>query len=149
CLPAHLPPPPARGRLLILAAGKAAASMTAAAERHYVDACAFPAARITGAAVTRGGYRCSTRFVPVTEAGHPVPDAAGVAATMTTLALADGAQDEDLVLALISGGASANWTAPIAGVSLGEAQATTRALLACGANITETNAVRKHLSRIK
>jgi hydroxypyruvate reductase len=88
-------------------------------------------------------------LVRVIEAGHPVPDAAGLAATLETLALADGAGPHDLVLVLISGGASANWIAPAPGLALAEKQAMTRALLASGAAISEINTVRKHLSRIK
>ena len=83
------------------------------------------------------------------EAGHPVPDAAGLAGTERALALADGASGDDLVLVLLSGGASANWIAPAAGITLAEKQAATRALLRSGANIGEINCVRKHLSRIK
>jgi hydroxypyruvate reductase len=147
CLPAHLPPP-SPGRLVMLAAGKAAASMTAVAERHYL-AGGLPAGRMGGLAVTRHGYGCPTRLVRVIEAGHPVPDAAGVAATLETLALADAAGADDLMLALVSGGASANWIAPASGLSLADKQAVTRALLACGASIVEINTVRKHLSRIK
>jgi glycerate 2-kinase len=149
CLRAHLPAPPASGRLLLLGSGKAAASMAAAAERHYLDHLGFPANRISGVAVTRRGYACPTRRVRVVEAGHPVPDAAGLAGTLETLAFADAATAEDLVLTLISGGASANWTAPAAGISLAEKQTVTRALLACGCSIFEINTVRKHLSRIK
>jgi glycerate 2-kinase len=149
CVPMHLPPAPASGRLIILAAGKAGASMAAVAERHYLDERGVPSARLSGIAVTRRGYGCRTRIVRVVEAGHPVPDAAGLAATRETLALADAAGGEDVVIALISGGASANWIAPAAGLSLQQKQAVTRALLACGASITEVNAVRKHLSRIK
>jgi glycerate 2-kinase len=145
----HLPAPPAGGRLLILAAGKAGASMAAAAERHYLDDRGLPATRIGGLAVTRRGYGCATRLTRVVESGHPVPDAAGLAATAETLALADAAGAEDLVLALISGGASANWIAPANGLSLTEKQAVTRALLRSGAAIGEINTVRKHLSRIK
>ena len=149
CLVPHLPAPPAAGRLLILAAGKAAGAMAEVAERHYVDDCGLAAARIGGLAVTRHGYGRPTRFVRVVEAGHPVPDAAGLAATTEMLALADRAGPADLVLVLISGGASANWIAPAAGLTLGEKQAVTRALLASGASISEINTVRKHLSRIK
>jgi glycerate 2-kinase len=149
CVPMHLPPAPASGRLIILAAGKAGASMAAVAERYYLDERGVPPARLSGIAVTRSGYGCPTRIVRVVEAGHPVPDAAGLAATSETLALADAAGGEDVVIALISGGASANWIAPAAGLSLQQKQAVTRALLACGASITEVNAVRKHLSRIK
>jgi glycerate 2-kinase len=149
CVPMHLPPAPASGRLIILAAGKAGASMAAVAERYYLDERGVPLARLSGIAVTRSGYGCPTRIVRVVEAGHPVPDAAGLAATSETLALADAAGGEDVVIALISGGASANWIAPAAGLSLQQKQAVTRALLACGASISEVNAVRKHLSRIK
>src|SRR5258708_503994 len=148
CVAQHLPPP-TDGRLVILAAGKAAGAMAALAERHYVDQGGMAPDRVSGLAVTRHGYGRPTRFVRLIEAGHPVPDAAGLAATSETLALADGAGPADLVLVLISGGASANWIAPAAGLSLGEKQAVTRALLASGASISEINTVRKHLSRIK
>ncbi len=83
------------------------------------------------------------------EAGHPIPDAAGLQAADRALELADGAQGTDLVLVLMSGGASANWIAPADGVSFADKQAVTRALLRSGANISEINCVRKHLSRIK
>ena len=123
--------------------------MTEVAERHYVEECRLPPERIGGLAVTRHGYARPTRLVPVIEAGHPVPDAAGLAATRETLALAEHAGAEDLILALISGGASANWIAPAAGITFDQKQALTRALLTSGASISEVNAVRKHLSRIK
>jgi hydroxypyruvate reductase len=148
CLPAHLPRPPSAGRLVMLAAGKAAGAMVEVAEQHYL-AQGFPAARIAGLAVTRHGYARPTRIVRVIEAGHPVPDAAGLAAAFETLALADQAGPDDLVLALISGGASANWVAPAGGLSLHEKRGLTRALLRSGASIGEINSVRKHLSRIK
>jgi glycerate 2-kinase len=147
CLRPHLPPPPASGRLLILAAGKAGASMAQVAEGYFLEERQFPGNRISGIAVTRRGYACPTRCVRVVEAGHPVPDAAGLAGAAETLALADSAAAHDLVL--ISGGASANWIAPAPGVSLADKQSVTRALLACGAAIAEINTVRKHLSRIK
>lgn len=149
CLVPHLPPPPSSGRLIVLAAGKAAGAMTEAAERHYLDTCGLPAGRLAGIAVTRPGYARPTRVVRMIEAGHPVPDAAGLSATLDTLALADSAGSGDLVLALVSGGASANWIAPAPGISLGEKQAVTRALLGSGAAIGEMNTLRKHLSRIK
>jgi len=148
CLPKHLPPPPPKGRLMVLAAGKGAGSMTEVAEHHYLDA-GFPAARLDGIAVTRHGYGRPTKKVPVIEAGHPIPDAAGLAAAEKTLRLAQSCTADDVVLALMSGGASANWIAPAAGITLAEKQAVTRALLRCGANIGEINTVRKHLSRIK
>jgi hydroxypyruvate reductase len=148
CLPSHLPPP-APGRLVLLAAGKAAGAMVEVAERHYLDDVRLPPQRLAGLAVTRRGHARPTRCLRVIEAGHPVPDAAGLAAALETLSLADSAGADDLVLVLISGGASANWIAPTAGLSLTEKQALTRALIASGASIAEMNAVRKHLSRIK
>jgi glycerate 2-kinase len=146
CLPANLPEPPRSGRLIVLAAGKAAGSMTEVADQHYAE---LPRERIAGLAVTRHGYKRPTRRIPVIEAGHPVPDAAGISATKRTLALADATDANDLVLVLLSGGASANWIAPAASLSLDEKQEVTRALLKSGAAISEMNAVRKHLSRIK
>lgn len=149
CLPPHLPEPPRSGRLLILAAGKSAGAMAEVTERHYLDDLGLPASRIGGLTVTRHGYARPTRSVRMIEAGHPVPDAAGLAATFEALALADAAGPDDIVIVLMSGGASANWIAPATGLSLTEKQAMTRALLASGASISEMNAVRKHLSRIK
>jgi hydroxypyruvate reductase len=83
------------------------------------------------------------------EAGHPIPDAAGLEGADRALKLAGEATSNDLVLVLMSGGASANWIAPTNGVSFEDKQATTRALLRSGATIGEINTVRKHLSRIK
>jgi glycerate 2-kinase len=133
----------------LLAAGKAAGSMTEVAEHHYLGELGLPESRITGLAVTRHGYGRPTRVVPVVEAGHPVPDAEGLAAAEKTLLLADAAKARDLVLVLISGGASANWIAPAPGLTLSQKQDVTRALLKSGASIGEINTVRKHLSRIK
>jgi glycerate 2-kinase len=149
CLSDHLPLAPGEGRLIILAAGKAAGSMTEIAERHYVERERLPENRLAGLAVTRHGYGRPTRCIPVIEAGHPMPDEAGLAATNQALALADAATAEDLVLVLVSGGASANWIAPAAGLDLAEKRTVTQALLRSGASIGEINAVRKHLSRIK
>ena len=147
CLPQNLPEPPPRGRLIILAAGKAAGAMTEVAERHYITL--LPVEKLAGLAVTRHGYGRPTRRIPVIEAGHPVPDKAGISATKRALALADAVEGEDLVLVLLSGGASANWIAPALGLTLEEKQVVTRALLESGAAIGEINTVRKHLSRIK
>jgi glycerate 2-kinase len=147
CLPLHLPDAPPAGRLIILAAGKAAGAMAQTAEAHYLDR--VPAARIAGLAVTRRGYCLRARIVEVMEAGHPVPDAASLAGAERALALAAGAGAGDLVLVLMSGGASANWIAPVPGLTLAEKQAVNRALLKSGAGIGDINAVRKHLSRIK
>jgi glycerate 2-kinase len=150
-LPALLPPSPPQpnGRLILLAAGKAAGSMAEVAEAFYLDKLQAPPERLSGVAVARHGYGRPTRVVRMIEAGHPVPDAAGLEAAERALALADGATAADLVLVLMSGGASANWIAPAHGVSFADKQAVTRALLRSGANIGEINIVRKHLSRIK
>jgi glycerate 2-kinase len=147
CLPPNLPELPPRGRLIVLAAGKAGGSMTEAAERHYLGRVAPD--RLAGIAVTRHGYGRPTRHIPVVEAGHPVPDEAGLQGTERALALALAAGADDLVLVLLSGGASANWIAPAKGITLAEKQAVTRALLRSGAAIGDMNALRKHLSRIK
>ena len=148
CLPPLLPPPP-KGRLIVLAAGKAAGSMTEVAEAHYLDTLKLAPARLTGVAVARHGYGRPTRAVNMIEAGHPVPDAAGLQAAVQALKLADAAGEDDLVLVLMSGGASANWIAPARSVSFEDKRAVTRALLRSGAGIGEINTVRKHLSRIK
>jgi glycerate 2-kinase len=147
-LPPLLPPPPP-GRLILLAAGKAAGSMTEVAEAHYLDRLRIAADRLTGVAVARHGYGRNLKRVRMIEAGHPVPDAAGLEGADCALKLAEGADVNDLVLVLISGGASANWIAPADGISFEEKQAVTRALLRSGATIGEINTVRKHLSRIK
>ena len=148
CLPPHLPEPPA-GRIIVLAAGKAAGSMAAAAERHYLDDLGLAPERLTGLAVARYGYGRPTRAIRMVEAGHPVPDDAGVSASEETLRLATSAGPDDIVLVLLSGGGSALWIAPADGVTLAAKQALTRALLASGARIGEINTVRRHLSRIK
>jgi hydroxypyruvate reductase len=148
CLPAHLPSPPSRGRLIVLAAGKAAGSMTEVAEQHYLVE-GLAGDRLAGIAVTRHGYARPTRVIEMIEAGHPVPDVAGLAATGRVLGLASSATADDLLLVLMSGGASANWIAPAGGLTLAEKRAVTTSLLRSGASIGEINTVRKHLSRIK
>ncbi|MBI5262293.1 MAG: DUF4147 domain-containing protein [Bradyrhizobium sp.] len=141
--------PAANGRVICLAAGKGAAAMAAAAERHYLDACGLEPARLVGIATTRHGHGVPTRRVKVIEAGHPMPDEAGLKGAAETLQLAHQATADDLLLVLLSGGGSANWIAPVDGVGFAQKQQVTRALLRSGAPIGEINTVRKHLSRIK
>lgn len=129
--------------LYAIGAGKASATMAQALEEILGNRLAG------GVVVTKYGYACPTRRVRVYEAGHPVPDEAGVRATREILALADQAGPDDLVLALISGGGSALLVAPAEGLTLADIQATTDALLTSGATINELNAVRKHLSAVK
>lgn len=148
CLPPHLPSPPAKGRLILLAAGKAAGSMTALAEAHYLDSGLDPA-RFVGHAVARHGYETKTRHVPMVAAGHPVPDQGSLDSAARALELAASATADDLVLVLLSGGGSANWVAPAGHLTLAEKQAVNKALLRSGAPIGEMNIVRKRLSRIK
>ncbi len=147
CVPPALPEPPENGRLIILGAGKGAAAMVQAAEAHYLDR--DTPVEITGCAVTRSGFTSPTRVIELLQGGHPVPDAGSVAAATRALEIARSATQNDLVLVLMSGGASALWSAPADGVTLEEKQHVTRGLLASGARISEINCVRKHLSRIK
>lgn len=147
CLPPHLPPHPANGRLLILGAGKAAAAMAQAAEAHY--GLVANSAGVEGLVTTRHGYALPTQRIEVMQSAHPVPDAASVEAALRALELARTATAEDLVLVLLSGGASALWAAPVDGITLEAKQHLTRQLLRSGAPIDEMNLVRKHLSRIK
>lgn len=140
-LPPHLPPPP-KGRLIVVAAGKAAADMAAVAERHYPGN--IP---LEGVAITRHGHSVPTRRIRVVEAGHPLPDGAGLVGAEELLDLVRSAKPDDHVLALVSGGGSSLLTLPAEPLSLGDVQATVRGLLNSGAPIADINCVRKHLSR--
>jgi hydroxypyruvate reductase len=151
CLPPHLPPPPDSGRILVLAVGKAAGAMALAAEEHYARlGCGD---RIGGFATMPHGYGATLPHSPLRleliEARHPTPDDASLAAAERALATAQSAGPEDLVLVLLSGGASSLWAAPAPGLALADKTALTRGLLKCGADIHEMNTVRRHLSRIK
>ena len=147
-LAAQLRPIP-KGRVICLAAGKGAAAMAATAERHYLDALGLEPSRLTGIATTRHGHGVPTRRIRVVEAGHPMPDEAGLKGAEETLRLAQEAEADDLLLVLLSGGGSANWIAPAEGITFAQKLSLTRALLRSGAPIGEVNTVRKHLSRIK
>ena len=140
-VPPHLPPPP-RGRTILVGAGKAAAAMARAAEDNWAGA-------ISGLVVTRYGHGVPCRRIEIIEASHPVPDATGSAAAARILAMVGGLTAEDLVLFLVSGGASALLALPAPGVTLADKREVTRALLKSGATIGEMNCVRKHLSAIK
>lgn len=132
-LPAH----PA-GNVIVIAAGKGAVPMAQAVEAHWPDA--------RGLAVTRTGYGGPLKSIELIEASHPVPDTAGLTAAQRALALAEEAREGDLVLVLLSGGASALLAAPL---DLTAKQEVTRSLVRSGATISEINLVRRHLSRIK
>jgi hydroxypyruvate reductase len=130
-------------QIVVVGIGKAAAPMAAATEDILGD-------RITrGVVVTKYGHVQPTRTIRIHEAGHPVPDDAGIAGAQAVLDQVKGLGADDLVLVLISGGGSALTPAPVDGITLAEKQALTKALLACGADIREMNTLRKHVSRIK
>jgi len=145
---AFLPAPP-KGRTLVLGAGKAGGAMAAA-----VDALWPANAPLSGLVITRyhhvpPAYAARPGRIEVVEAAHPVPDAAGLAATERLMALTAGLTADDLVLCLISGGGSALLTATAEGLTLEDKQAINKALLKSGAAIDEMNCLRKHLSRVK
>lgn len=127
----------------VVGAGKAGAPMAQAVEEVLGD-------RLTAGAVNvKYGYTLPTRIVELCEAGHPIPDEAGVRGAQKIAALLEAAGPEDLVLCLISGGGSALMCLPVEGVSLADMKALTDALLAAGATINEINAIRKHLEQLK
>ncbi|MGL4396084.1 MAG: glycerate kinase type-2 family protein [Hyphomicrobium sp.] len=147
CLPPHLPPVPKDGRIIIIGGGKGSAAMAVAAERHYIAA--GQGDKISGLISTRHGFGLPTQIIEILEAGHPVPDDNSIVGATRAIALAQSAGPNDLVLCLLSGGASAIWAAPVEGVSFAAKQLTTKLLLRSGLPISEMNCVRKHLSRIK
>ncbi len=141
-LAAHLPDKP-RGRCVVVGAGKSAALMAAALEA------AWPDVALSGVVVTRYGHSVPTARIAVIEASHPVPDANSERGARRVLEAVRGLGADDLVIALISGGGSALMALPAPGLNFADKQALNRALLACGATISEMNCLRKHLSAIK
>lgn len=141
----HRLPPRPKGRTIVLGAGKASARMAAAFEEAWGQA----GGTCEGLVVTRYGHAVPTRSVEIVEAAHPVPDEAGLNAARRILALAHEAGPDDLVVCLISGGASALLSLPVDGITFADKQALNRALLKSGAPIGEMNLVRKSLSAIK
>ena len=141
CLPPHLPPRP-RGRMVVIGAGKASAAMARAVEDN-VDG------PLDGLVVTRYGYAVRCERIEIVEAAHPVPDAAGIEAARRIRERVAGLTADDLVLCLISGGGSALLAAPAPGLTLADKQVVNKALLKSGANISEMNCVRRHLSALK
>lgn len=138
----HLPSPP-KGRCVVVGAGKASAAMAAALEA------AWPHVDLSGVVVTRYGHAVPTARIEIIEASHPVPDDKSAEAAKRILAAVEGLTADDMVIALISGGGSALMVAPAEGMTLADKMAVNRTLLASGATISDMNAVRKHLSRIK
>jgi len=141
CLPPYLPQPP-KGRTIVIGAGKASAAMARALEDHWPSP-------LQGIVVTRYGYRVPCQWIEIVEAAHPVPDQAGIEATQRIRDCVRGLDKDDLVIALISGGASALLVAPGSGLSLHDKQVINTELLKSGATISEMNCVRRHLSGVK
>ena len=137
---------PLKGRCLVLGAGKAAASMALALEQYAQEN--WPQAKLEGMVITRYGHGLATKSIQVIEAGHPVPDEAGLNGAQETLRLIRTLQPGDQLIALISGGGSSLLTLPAADLSIQDLQVTTQALLMSGAPIGQMNIVRKHLSGI-
>ena len=140
-VPAVLPPAPERA--IVIGAGKASAAMAKAVEDTWPDT------HLSGIVVTRYGYEVPCERIEIVTASHPVPDAAGRDAAQRILEAAMAAGEDDLVVAVISGGGSALLTAPAEGISFAEKQEVNRMLLRSGADIGEMNTLRKHISAIK
>jgi hydroxypyruvate reductase len=129
--------------IYVIGAGKASGQMARAVERLL-------GARISGGEINvKDGHASPLRRIRIHECGHPVPDQRGVAGARRIAQIANQAGPDDLIVCLISGGASALLPFPAPPITLAQKQKTTRLLLACGASIHEINCVRKHISRIK
>lgn len=138
----NLPEKP-KGRCVVIGAGKASAAMAAG-----LDA-AWPDVELSGVVVTRYDHAVPAGRIAIVEAAHPRPDENSLAGAKRLLAAVEGLTPDDLVIALISGGGSSLVTLPAGTMTLADKRAVNDALLKSGANITEMNAVRKHLSGIK
>jgi hydroxypyruvate reductase len=138
------------GRLIVVGAGKAGAPMVEAIEEIFGD-------QITaGHVIVKYGYTSPKSKIPnlksqisIVEAGHPVPDEAGLRAAQEIVSLLRETEPDDTIICLISGGGSALLTLPAEPLTLSDLQATTTALLAAGATINQVNTLRKHLSAVK
>ncbi|MEK9142679.1 MAG: DUF4147 domain-containing protein, partial [Nitrospirota bacterium] len=130
-------------RIIAVGAGKASARMAQALET------ALGTQLEDGLVIVKTGHTLTTKRIAVLEAGHPIPDHAGLHATQRLLRLTQRLTPRDLLIVLLSGGGSSLLPAPVAGVTLADKQRTTRLLLRSGATINEMNVVRKHLSLIK
>lgn len=136
-----------KGRCLVVGAGKASASMASAMEDFAKEH--WPEVAIAGLVLTRYGHHSPTNHIRIIEAGHPVPDQAGMDGAKEIYRLVSELNQGDVLIALISGGGSSLLTLPQAGISIEDMRRTTEALLRSGAPIEEMNVVRKHLSAIQ
>ena len=135
-----------KGRCLVVGAGKASASMASAIEAYATSH--WPQVKLEGVVLTRYGHASPTSHVEIIEAGHPVPDQAGMDGAKKIYALTNQLEPGDVLIALVSGGGSSLLTLPQEGISIDDMRKTTEALLRSGAPIEEMNIVRKHLSAI-
>lgn len=135
-----------KGRCLVVGAGKASASMASALEAYA--RVHWPHVKLEGVVLTRYGHSSPTTHINIVEAGHPVPDQAGMDGAKKVLALSNQLEKGDVLIALVSGGGSSLLTLPQEGISIDDMRKTTEALLRSGAPIEEMNVVRKHLSAI-
>ena len=135
-----------KGRCLVVGAGKASASMASALEAYAKVH--WPQVTLAGIVLTRYGHSSPTTHIKIIEAGHPVPDQAGMDGAKEVLALTSQLERGDVLIALVSGGGSSLLTLPQEGISIDDMRKTTEALLRSGAPIEEMNVVRKHLSAI-
>ena len=134
------------GRCLVVGAGKASASMASALEAYASTH--WPQVKLEGVVLTRYGHASPTAHIQIIEAGHPVPDQAGMNGAKAIYALTQQLEPGDVLIALVSGGGSSLLTLPQEGISIDDMRKTTEALLRSGAPIEEMNIVRKHLSAI-
>jgi glycerate 2-kinase len=137
----HLPAKP-KGRTIVIGAGKGSAQMAAAFEKAWDGP-------LEGVVVTRYGFAAPCERIRIVEASHPVPDANGLEAAKLLLQTISGLTEDDLVVALISGGGSALLPSPAGNLTLADEIAVNEALLASGAPISAMNTIRKHISGIK
>lgn len=137
----HLPEKP-KGRTIVIGAGKGSAQMAAAFEKAWDGP-------LEGVVVTRYGFAAPCERIRIVEASHPVPDANGLEAAKLLLQTVAGLTEDDLVVALVSGGGSALLPSPAGTLSLADEIAVNEALLASGAPISAMNTIRKHISGIK
>jgi hydroxypyruvate reductase len=135
-----------KGRCIVVGAGKASASMASALESYAKSH--WPEIDIEGVVLTRYGHNSPTSHLKIIEAGHPVPDQAGMDGAKEIYRLVSELNQGDVLIALISGGGSSLLTLPQPGISIEDMRMTTEALLRSGAPIEEMNVVRKHLSAI-
>ncbi|MEY3831606.1 MAG: glycerate kinase [Burkholderiaceae bacterium] len=135
-----------KGRCLVVGAGKASASMATALETYAKQY--WPAIALDGVVLTRYGHGSPTSHIKIVEAGHPVPDQAGMDGAAEILKFVNQLNPGDILIALVSGGGSSLLTLPQTGITIADMRKTTEALLHSGAPIEEMNVVRKHLSAI-